>query len=210
MALSSGDLSQKIHDAMGEKDSPAAPLKGLAEGIITEIKKGILTHALVSGVTAAGAPLEQGTALAGVISGIIGATMATKAATEMGHDAATGKLNGLCGAVSKHIMTVGKANFESGNITGECTSTAVSPGPLANGQGTDGKIILLVAAVVAKDIADALGESSVSPKLLDFCTGLVNGIMDDAELSYASGEVLGACPPASGPLVGSAAGGKIE
>jgi len=211
--LSETELANKLHDALGQKvdgeglpTEPSAETQEYASGIVAALKAAIVSNlpGTINGVTAAGGPLSAGTGLGGLMV-ITPGPMLAKTANGFAPPGPT--LSSENSAVITYIGT-GLVSFAPGNITGQCTSTPVSPGPLANGAGTGGTILGLTGAGCAAAVAAATGSSG--PDALKHYTALIEYISDNAEVEYASGSVVGVCPPGGGPLTaGAGIGGTI-
>lgn len=213
--LDAVELANKLHGNIIPKiGADGAPLpvstesQTYAAGVIAALKSAIVSNlpGTINGITAPGSPLSAGSG----IGGLIVMTPAPMIAVT------TGGFNPLSGpdllkentAIVTYIAT-GLVTFAPGNITGQCTSSPTSPGPLANGAGTGGKITALTGAGAFAAVFAALG--FLGPDALNHYTILINYILDKAEVTYASGSVTGVCPPGGGPLGGGAAtGGTIS
>lgn len=208
MALVVADLASAINTALGpptDKDgNPIAvtsEMMGYANAVVTTLKAGTFTHAVgtVLGVGAPGAPITGGTALLGIIAGVSAGTWsgilasafpgATTTATEAG--ASTG-----------YIMASGKVNFASGDITGTCTATPLSPGILAAGAGSGGLVAALVGSAWASAVLAAIG--SPGPLAAPVYTAVANYIIANAACSYATGTVVGVFAATGGPMTAGA------
>jgi hypothetical protein len=120
----------------------------------------------------------------------------------------TTELSAFCAQIALHVMTSGLVSFASGDITGTCTNTPLSPGPLAGGAGANGKISGLSGSTLATLVQAAVGYPNVSAPLTAFCTAICNYIMANAVVSYTT--VTGLCPTGGGPLsLGTGIGGTV-
>ncbi|NIT99515.1 MAG: hypothetical protein GWN01_00780 [Nitrosopumilaceae archaeon] len=211
MSLTGSDLADSIRIDMNFPTPTSTQLIGWGKGVVQHIQTGQVDHALVTGDTAPGAPLANGAAIGGIISGLDGASMASLVQTEAGYPNVSSELSAFCQEIVNHIQSSGLVNFDPGQITGQCTSTPLSPGPLTNGAGTGGIITGLDGNTLAGAIHGSAGyPGSTSPELVTFCTAIVNYVMDNAEIEYTPGSVVGTCPAGGGPLQGGAAtGGTI-
>lgn len=213
MALVGADLAEAIRVEMGFPSPVSTQLVGWGEGVVQHIQSAAtVNHALVTGDTSPGSPLSNGAAAGGIISGMDGSTMASLVQAGAGYPNVSSELDTFCQQIVSHIQTLGLVEFEAGEITGQCTSTALSPGPLTNGAGTGGEISGLDGSILADAIHSAVGyPGGTSSALVKFCTAITNYIMANAEAIYASGQVTGTCPAGGGPLQGGvAAGGTIS
>ena len=204
MAMTGAGLADKIRSDMGFPTPVSAQLTGWGNGVVNHIQAAALVnHALITGTTAPGAPLANGAGVGGIISGMSGATMASLVESGAGYPFTSSQLTTFCTEIVNHIQTLGTVTFASGQITGQCTSTPVSPGPLANGAGTLGTIVGLNGSTLANAIHSAVGyPGGTSTPLIQFCTAVTDYIMNNADVSYASGTVTGTCPAGGGALSG--------
>jgi hypothetical protein len=199
-------MADSIRSSMGFPLPVSSQLTGWASAVVAEVQMGIVNNAVVTGVTAAGGTLSNGASSGGIISGLSGSRLATAVASAAGYPSVSSQLTAFCTQIVLHVQTLGLVAFASGNITGNCTSTPLSPGPLVAGEGTNGMISGLSGSTLATAIHGAAGyPGSVSSKLTQFCTAIVAYIMANARVSYASGSVTGTCPPGGGSLSGGAA-----
>lgn len=201
-------MADAIRSAMGFPLPVSAELTGWATGVIGEITGfGKVNNAAgtITGTCAPGSPLSSGAGAGGLISALSGSRMATAVEGDAGYPSVSSELTAFCAQIVLHIQTAGIVSFTSGGITGTCTDTPLSPGPLVGGAGSGGKISGLSGSVLAAAIHGAVGyPGSVSAQLTNFCTAIVNYIQSNAEVSYASGTVTGVCPTGGGSLSGGA------
>jgi hypothetical protein len=197
-------MADSIRSSMGFPTPVSAQLTGWATGIIGELTgHGLVNNATgtITGTCAPGSPLSSGAGAGGLISGLSGSRMATSVEGSAGYPSVSSELSAFCAQIVLHIQTAGIVTFTSGGITGTCTDTPLSPGPLVGGAGSGGKISGLSGSVLASAIHGAAGyPGSVSTPLTNFCTAIVNYIMANASVSYASGSVTGLCPTGGGSL----------
>jgi hypothetical protein len=202
MALKADELAAQIASSQGVAPPQADELKAYCRGLIATLKAGVVSHAVVTGVTSPGSPLVGGTAVGGV--------MVLTPGPWIGE---SGNLGPLAAAehtaVTTYIMT-GTVVFSPGTITGTCTNTPTSGGPLINGAGEKGKIIGLLGAACTAAVTSALGGSLFGPDSIKVYGAMMDYIQLAAEVTYATGSVTGVCPPGGGPLAGLAAGGIIS
>lgn len=205
------DLAEAIRVAMGFPTPVSAQLIGWSNAVVQHVQTGIVNN--TSGTVTGDAPpsggsLSNGAADNGMISGLNGPTLANLVATMAGYGYVTSQLTIFCNEIVSHIMTLGRVEFASGDIQGSCSNTLLSPGVLT-GTGADGFIKSLNGPVLAQAIHDAIGyPGSLSARLTQFCTAIVNYIMDNAVVAYAS--VTGVCPAGGGAITaGTASGGTI-
>lgn len=211
--LDAQNLSKVLHEAIPQKiDGYGKPVpisqqtRAYASGVIAALEAGIFSHALVTGVTSPGSPLSNGAAAGGILV-LQPSLMIAK--TTVGLDAkARPNLEKESKAIINYIMT-GTITFAAGNITGTCTNTPSSPGPLAAGAGTGGIITGITGSGAVGAVGAALG--GIGPNGVDHYTALINYILDNLEAEYTSGSVTGVCPSGGGPLAsGVGAGGMLK
>lgn len=214
MSMSPPSMADLIRSTMGFPTPVSSQLLGWASGVIQEITSNALVSNLpgtITGTTAPGSSLSNGAGMGGLIAGMSGGSMASKVVAAVPYPYTSTQLTAFCNQIVLHIQSLGMVNFDSGNITGTCTNTPLSPGPLVAGAGSNGKIIGLSGPTLAAAIHAAVGyPGGVSLRLIQFCTAIVSYIMDNAAVSYATGTVNGLCPPGGGPLsAGAGVGGTI-
>ena len=206
-------MADAIRSAMGFPTPVSAQLTGWATGVISEIHNAKVNNiaGTITGVTAPGSPLSAGAGVGGIISAMSPSSMASSVQAAAGYPSVSSQLSTFCAQIVLHIQTMGTVTFAAGHITGTCTNTPLSPGPLVAGAGSGGKIIGLSGSTLASAIHAAVGyPGGVSAPLTNFCTAMVNYIMTNADVSYASGSVTGTCPTGGGPLSnGAGANGTI-
>lgn len=202
MAMVGSAMADSIRSSMGFPLPVSHQLTGWASAVVAEIELGKVNNiaGTVTG-TAAPGPLSGGAASGGIISGLSGSRLATAVAAAAGYPSVSSQLTAFCTQIVLHIETLGLVSFASGKITGTCTNTPLSPGPLVGGAGSGGQISGLSGSILAVAIHGAAGyPGSVSGKLTQFCTAIVNYVMANAQVSYASGSVTGVCPTGGGSL----------
>lgn len=216
MALDKAALAAEINDAIAATDGNGSPIpvtpemEAYAEAVVTTLQAGLVNHAipgLVTGTTAPGAPLAAGAASNGLVSVLVPATWSAAMLAAIPAPQAAPNLTVEATASTAYLMASCLVGFSSGSITGTCTSTPTSPGPLAAGQGMGGSISGLDGASWANAVMPPNGDSSLSQAIYK---AIVKHIQDNAQVQYAVGTVNGTCPPGGGPLaLGLAAGGTI-
>lgn len=207
MALDPVALANKIlASQLPEKDAENKPrpspeqLTEYCKGLVAALQAGVVSHApgTVNGTTVAGGPLALGSASGGLMVLTPALFIAkTQVATPNPLYAAENS------ALIAYIMASGTVSFDPGTITGTCSSTPSSPGPLLLGQGTGGKIVGLSGA------AAALAVGATGPDAVKHYDIIMTYIMENASVSYPLNSVVGTCPPAAGPLAAGAATGGI-
>lgn len=216
MAMTGAGMAEAIRVAMGFPLPVSSQLTGWGNGVVGHIQSDAEVSHSSGDVTGtcppSGGPLTGGAADNGAISGMTPGDMATEVMTEAGYPSVSSELTAFCEEIVDHIETFGVVEFGSGDITGTCTNTPVSPGSLAAGEGSSGFIKDLDGDTLADSIHTAAGYPGVtSTPLKNFCNAIVDYIMDNAEVTYSSGDVTGTCPAGGGPLTaGAASNGAIS
>lgn len=213
--LNAVSLADEIRSAMGFPNPVSNQLKGWAKALVDEItNNAIITNAIntINGSCPPGSALSNGTGTGGIISGLLGTRFATSVASNAGYSTVSSRLQSFCTQIVLHIQTFGTVTFLAGSITGTCTNTGGSPGPLVNGAGNNGMVIGLDGTVLANAIHVAAGyPGSTSTRLIQFCTAMTNHIKNNGNGFYTSGGVTGSCPAGGGALVsGTGSNGQIN
>lgn len=208
------DLATAIRTAMGFPVPNSTQLVGWANGVISHLETSGIVNFLpgtITGSTSPGSSLSNGAGSGGIVSGLSGSVMAPLVAADAGYPGVSSILQIYCNQIALHVMT-GLVTFDPGNVTGTCTNTPLSPGPLAAGAASNGKLNGLSGPTLANLIHAAVGyPGSVSAKLTQFCTALCNYLMANASITFQTGTVNGLCPPGGGPLsAGTASGGMFS
>jgi hypothetical protein len=211
--LNASSLADELRVAIGFPPPTSPILEGWASAFLNELQSNaIVTNSLVTGSCPPGGSLGGGASVGGLISGLSGSRLASATASASAYPSVTSKLSGYSSQIVLEIMSFGLVSFASGNITGSCTNSPVSPGSLAGGAGANGVISGLSGSRLASAIHNTSGYSgSVSPSLLKFSTAIVDHLQNNGVASYAAGSVTGTCPAGGGSLSGGmASGGKIS
>lgn len=209
--LVAADLAAELKDGIGQMTT-SGQISGFATAIVEHWQTAaIITNppGTITGTTAPGSPLAAGVGTGGIISGMTGAVLAALIAGYGGYPGVTAQLQGFADAMVTHFLT-GIVVFAPGQITGTCTNTPVSPGPLAAGAGTGGMVTMLSGPALATLLATGIGQGAPTAQITGFATKLVTYIMTNAEAVYAPGSVTGTCPAGGGPLAaGAGIGGTV-
>lgn len=206
------DLADRIRSDMGFPLPLSHQLRGWGRAIVEHVQTdGLVDHppGTVTGTAPNnGGPLQNGAADNGIIHGLDGPTLADLVADYAGYGYVTNRLLILCTEIVEHIMNFGRVEFAVGNIVGNCSNTTVLAGTLT-GTGHDGFIKLLNGPVLAQDVHDAEGyPDPVRTRLIQFCTAIVNYIMENAVVTHTS--VTATCPANGGAIIdGTALNGTI-
>lgn len=208
------DLADAIRSQMGFPTPVSMQLTGWATGVISHLtSQGIVNFlpGTITGDTSPGSSLSNGAGSGGVVSGLSGSAMAPLVASDAGYPNVSSVLQTYCTQICNHVMT-GLVNIDSGNVSGTCTNTPLSPGPLAAGAAMNGKLTGLSGSALASLIHNAVGyPGSVSQPLIQFCTAICNYLMSNSSIAFQTGNVNGLCPVGGGPLdEGLATGGMFS
>lgn len=215
MAMVGADLGEAIRSEMGFPLPVSSQLLGWGDALVSYLQTGIVTHvagSVMGTAPSGGGALINGTATNGIISGLTGAAFASAVSGSAGYPGISGELQSYCNEIVDHIQTFGLVEFAPGTITGTCTNSSSSAGGLANGAGSGGLITNLDGTALASAIHSSVGyPGGVSGPLTLFCNALMNYIMANAEVSYASGTVTAICPSGGGSITnGAGANGIIS
>lgn len=211
MALVAAALAEQIKIALNQAAQPtSAETIGMAEAIIEEItSNGMVTipPGMVSGVAPpTGGPLQNGAASNGLIIGTSGSSLAGKLKDKMGKPSVTSQLQNMGTAISDCI-NAGAVSFSTGNVTGTCTNTLLSPGAFT-GAGTGGLISGLDDGKLADDLATSYG--SKSPEVEALALAITSYVMTNGAVTFAMGGMTGTASAGGGPLaLGAGLGGTI-
>lgn len=105
------------------------------------------------------------------------------------------------------IQYIGTALINFSSVTGNCTNSPSSPGPLTGGAASNGTLVGLTGAGAVGAVSAAIGGG---PDMLKHYDALINYINANAKATYAANSIVGVCPPGGGPLTGgSGIGGTI-
>lgn len=209
MTLVVADLATAIMNALGPPtDKGGVPVTSTpqatayATAVINTLKGGAFAHAAgtVTGSGSPGGSLSGGAATNGVLSGLSAGTWAAGLGTAF--PGATGT-SGDASASVAYLQSSAKVVFASGKVTGTCTATGSSPGPLSGGAASGGTITGLSGAAWAT----AAGHGPLGPAVYG---AISTYIMANAVCAYASGKVTGAFSAGGGALsAGAGSGGSI-
>lgn len=213
MAMNATALATAIRDALGFSDKPVSSQStGMAAAIVTYLSSSAIINFLPGTITGtappSGGPLQDGAGSDGVITGLVGADLASEMKTQMGLPSVTAQLTAEAGAICDEVMN-GTVAFSTGSVTGVCGNTPTSPGPLT-GQAAGGQISGISASAMADAMASAMG-GPATPQLTAMCTAIATHIMGNAVVVVAMPNVTGTCSAGGGPVtLGAAAGGSMS
>lgn len=211
MSLNVDDLAEVIKDAIGATDKDGNPIevtsemKAYSEAIISTLTASNFSHTSVTGNTTAASPLQNGAAQGGLFNSLSSSIWLDKMTSGF-PDAESDALSEEADSSTSYLQGAALINFEAGEITGQCTSTAEAPGPLVNGAGQGGEISGIEGAAWASVVNPPTGDPEFSEKLYKAIT---NYIKENTEATYAPNSVTGVCPSSSGPLQGGVGVGGI-
>ena len=207
MSLNGVQLAEEIRVARSFPLPVSENLIGWGTGVVQHIQGAAITNnPVVTGTTPPGGSLSAGASVGGIISGLSGSAMAglIVANSNGTYPFVSQELLNFCNAIVQHIQSA-TVVFSPGSITGQCTNTPMSSGPLVNGQGSNGFIVGLSGTVLASLVTAQVPYPFVSPELIEFCTAVADHITNNAEVIYSSGQVTGTCPAGGGGLIGGTA-----
>lgn len=212
--LDATELAEEINKAIGATDADGnkikvtEEMKTYAKAVIT-ITQATVANATgtITGVTAPGSPLANGAGMNGLLVGFTPAPW--QAEMQAGFPTAEpAQLTKEATASVGYINSSAMINFASGNITGTCTNTPTSPGPLAAGAGMQGTVDMLDGTAWAQAVIPPLGDPALAKKIYKAIVTYLNA---NAEVTYNPNSVTGVCPAAGGPLTaGTGIGGVIS
>jgi len=207
MAMTGSDLAEAIRSEMGFSLPVSGALVCWGDGVVDEIQNGLVNNSagtITGDCPPGGGALSNGAGNSGVVSNIDATAMASAIRTcNTEYTFISTELQEFCEEIRDHIQTSGIVIFASGDITGTCGNTIISPGILSSGKGINGKITNLEGNTLATNIHNRVYPSLTGPTslLIDFCTALINYVEGNAEVLYASGSVEGDCPAGGGALL---------
>jgi hypothetical protein len=225
MALKADELSEKLTKVLKMKDKDGIPLDptkmsdAMAQGLVQVLKAAKTMNPLVMGTgIALDAPapnagqLVSGVAFNGKIIGLIPAPLISKliAAATAGVDPKfvgimQANITSRCTAMCNYIMASALVNFNK--VEGGCTALLPkppfpgAPGALIAGQAMNGKIQGLVGPSMASMVASAMGYLPMPPDFIPFHTEICDYIMQNAEVTYMTGTIIGSFAIGGGPLI---------
>jgi hypothetical protein len=159
MGMQYQQLGSEIQQAMGFPAPPSRQLIGFAQGIIEELQQN-------GKFTSRKKPSGH------IISGITPSSMASKIASACGYNGVSSMLVNFSSGVCEHIIS--KA------ITTYSAPTPAEELPPPQCWYKNGIISGLIGSEMASKIANAMGQSFVSDKLLAECNAIVKHIMSNA------------------------------
>lgn len=211
MALVASDLADNLKSGLGFGAEPqSSQMSGLAQDIVDHLMAGSVSHSpgsVTGDAPPSGGPLLNGAASGGTIT-LSPGDLSSRFASTFGQS--TPEISGMADAISNHLAT-GLVTFDIGTISGTCTNTPSTPGVLI-GQGVNGYITGLNGPTLATAISSGIGQGgATTPELLDFSSALIDYVMNNAMVTYATGAVTATCSAGGGPIIlGAASGGTIS
>jgi len=211
MALDADTLATAIKEALGFADQPTSKqTKAMAKAIIKQLTDNAqvsFSAGQITGTCPPGGPLTNGAGSGGKISGLSASGLADDIAASQG-GSATAEVKDLASSICDHLQTA-QASFSSGGVTGVCSNSSSSPGGFV-GLATGGKLTGLSGDTLAGMIAGKSHGGKVSDPLRKKATAIVNHVMTNGEVFFASG-ITGVAPSGGGDLdQGAAVGGKVK
>lgn len=217
MALVSLDLATALYDSVGSPtDSgggdtfPTEEIMAYADGIIAALRGGTATFApgLIQATGPIGSPITGINSTGGIMVGLLPSTMYDYTQNAGNNSSTTpGKLLKEHTAVLTYLGTNGIISHAGVGITGNCTATVVSAGPLANGSAVGGVVSGLDGSVLAGLVGSAL--EFTGPDMQPFYEALCNYIINNTEINFST--ITGTFPVGGGVLtLGAGVGGVIS
>jgi hypothetical protein len=157
MATSAAGLAADVATALGHPGDVSAPVLGWATGVLGELtQNGIATFGLIPGPHP--------------ISGMTGASMASKIALAAGYPGPTPILIAYAGAICTHIQSSGFVTYTS------------PTSPIPPNWFLGGTISGLNGPAMATLVAAACGFPGTTPILIAKCTAIASHIMSNAQV----------------------------
>lgn len=206
------DMATSIRTQMSFSPPNSSQLVGWSSGIINHlITSGLVNFApgtITGTCPPSGGPLSNGAASMGIVVGLDPSQLASLVQAAAGYPSISTELLKFCQQIVLHIETVGQASFASGNITGACTNTLLTPGSFT-GAGMNGTLSNLSGTTLANNIHSAVGyPGSTSNQLINFCNAICNYLMTNADITLAL--ATGVAPVGGGDLsLGTGSGGTF-
>jgi hypothetical protein len=204
--MSADDLAKELFTALDTKDGDGNTIAstdgavGFAKGFIAMMKAGKMLSTVTGGGMPNGVPFPGsvwsfiGTSSKGNFIALVPALMSAEVIKAI----PTGQPPLMlleATAVSTYFMT--QANITFAQVTGQCTAVAgptPAPGVLAAGQADGGKVVGISGAAMAAHVAPLMGVP-VSQGMIKMYDALCKYVMQNIELSFPVGQVLGTFPP---------------
>lgn len=131
-----------------------------------------------------------------------------KKAMDKDSEPTSDETKGLAKAIIEEVSGC-LVSFAVGSITGVAPP---SGGPVSNGAGSGGSILLVTGSTLSQKMQLNMGLPSVTSQLQQMADGIANHI-SSGRVSFQSGNITGVCansPTSPGPFTGGGAQGKIE
>lgn len=203
MPLSASALASKIQSVNGTLPPIPFELLSYCRGVLAMVRASSVSLPLVNGTTAPGAPLSLGESSGGLITATPGPWI--------GESGSLGPL-----AIQEHTavttyFSTGLVGFLPGTVTGQCTNTPTSPGPLVAGAATGGRISGLSGIGCSQAVFSAMGGQLFGPDSQRIYSAIMEYLQFTAKVTFSAGTINGTCPPGGGPLaLGVGTGGSIS
>lgn len=214
MAMAEKDLAKKLHEALAQKEDGegkptpvSSQTQEYASGYIAALKASTVAHAagLVTATGTPATPIADGAATMGLFVGLVPAPMLAK--TQVGAPGPFSVLENT--AVINYVLANATITFDSGTITGTCTATPTSPGPLVAGAGTMGYVEGLDGSACSDFVASQTGLDG--PDMEKHYTALMDYTIESLEVEYLTGSVIGSFATGGGPMIaGTGVGGIVS
>jgi len=194
------DLAEKLHksvtalDKDNNKSSITEQTIKFATGVVTMLSSATFSHMLVTGN---GVP--EGSFIGVASSGKLLNVMPNPIISNFPADCNPQYTLSTSAILSEYLMTKSVINFTE--VTGMCTATSKTPGALATGSATNGKLIGLNGNDLASKIQATFAMESTET-LKTFYQTLCDYIMKNITLNYLPGTINGGFSAGGGPLIG--------
>jgi hypothetical protein len=212
--MNGNNLADEFRTAEGYPPPTTAQSKVWGNAIISEIQNGQISNApgTITGIAPpAPGPLLDGAGSNGMIGGLSGGNIASAVQAGFPFSSSSSKFTAFCNTLVSYIMSGGQVSFASGNITGVCTNTPLTPGVLTAGAGSGGTVGGMSASALASMIQSSIGAPSSTPQMTGFAQALIDHVQNNAVVTYGVGTVQAVCPAGGGSITaGSGSGGTIQ
>ncbi len=193
------DLANKLHKAVTAPDKDKKNSKiteqtiKFATGVVTMLTSATFSHILVTGKGAPAGPF-LGVAKSGKLLNLIPNGLITNFPPDCNAEFTSSTSTIL----AEYLISKSRIDFTE--VTGSCTATPITPGVLALGTATNGKLSGLDGNELATKIQTTLSMKSTET-LKNFYEALCNYIMKNITLNYLPGSINGGFTSGGGELM---------
>ncbi len=207
MALNADSLTKEIQNSLGYGGEPTSMKNKLfAAAIVAHLKTGIVSFipgTITGSAPSSGGPVKDAAGKDGKIL-LVPSTLEVALAAAIG--ASTPEISKMAQGISGYLMSKGSVEFAAGTLTLVAGNSPSSPGPVVGG-GKGGKITKLKGPDMARIVATAIGQPTVSKTLKEMCQAICDHIAKNAEVILPS--VVGSATNGGGPIKAAGASGGI-